>query len=167
MMGNDDDFGEVDVPHWFDIHSQIRQLCATASAKVDEEPGSAIEQKKYVEMLTSGDEDEGKRATLAFSAACAAISMDFNTVVFLIGDGSHWAYEGACNPVAQPGFPPLGDLIDSFLNLGGRIYICAACDQVSNTSDKAKGDKRRRQRIQTLGLAPVLTHMVGSTSVTF
>jgi len=46
---------------------------------------------KSVIVLTSGNEDGGKRATLAFSAACTAQAMELDTRVFLVGDGSHWA----------------------------------------------------------------------------
>ena len=166
-MTTDDDCAEIDVPHWFEIDSQIRQICTGASIGTETTRADKAAPRKYVVMLTSGVDDGGKRATLAFSAACAAISMDFDTLVFLIGDGSDWAYEDACAPVLQPGFPPLTELVDSFLNLGGRIYLCAACDQESRGPGRAKGETRRRHKVQASGLAPFLVHMVGSTCVTF
>lgn len=45
-------------------------------------------------MLTSGNDDGGKRATLAYTAATCAAAMDRRTIMFLVGDGAHWAYEG-------------------------------------------------------------------------
>jgi predicted peroxiredoxin len=39
-------------------------------------------------VLASGPEDASKRATLAFSAACTALSLDLDTQVFLIDYGS-------------------------------------------------------------------------------
>jgi len=113
-------------------------------------------------MLTSGGEDQGTRATLAFSAACTALSLDFDTRVFLVGDGGHWAYEESCGGIARPGFPPLAELVDTFLEMGGRIYLCAACDAPGSPAPR-----QRRHKVQSLSLAPVLSHMVGSTTVTF
>lgn len=166
MMLDNNDQAEIEVPHWFELDTEIKQFCTSMAAQGDKDLRDGAERKKYVVMLTAGDEDGGTRATLAFSAACTAISMDFDTRVFLIGDGSHWAYESACATRAQPGFPPLTELVDAFLHLGGKIYLCAACDQASKAWGRDPGGKRRNPKVQSLGLAPVLTHMVGSTTLT-
>lgn len=154
---------EIEVTHWFDIDSQIRLLAKTETARLEDEKNK----KNYVVMLTADNADGGKRATLAFSAACAAIAMDLKAIVFLIGDGSHWAYEGACDDVVAKGFPPLSELMETFIELGGNIYICAACDQVCTVPDEVGTVKQRHPAIQPRGLAAILTHMVGGTSVTF
>ena len=154
---------EIEVTHWFDIDSQIRLLAKTEAARLEDEKNK----KNYVVMLTADQSDGGKRATLAFSAACAAIAMDLNAIVFLIGDGSYWAYEGSCDDVVAKGFPPLTELVDTFLELGGNIYICATCDQVCSVPDEVGTMKKRHPAIQPRGLAAILTHMVGGTSVTF
>jgi len=112
-------------------------------------------------------EDQGKRATLAFSAACTALALDLDTQVYLIGDGSYWAYEGAGADVHQKGFPPLLELIDTFLELGGEVNICAACDAVCSLPGPDESGRKRRREIQPRGLAAVLSHMVGGTSLTF
>ncbi len=135
---------------------------------VDGGVASARTKPRYVVMLATGDSDGGKRATLAFATACVAMSMELDTQVFLIGDGSHWAYEGCCEPVAHTGFPALKDLVESFMEMGGQIYICSACDQACTIEMAADGRfKRRRVGIQPRGLAAVLDHTVGGTTVTF
>lgn len=154
---------EIEVTHWFDIDSQIRLLAKSEAARLEDEKNK----KNYVVMLTADHTDGGKRATLAFSAACAAIAMELNAIVFLIGDGSYWAYEGASDDVVAKGFPPLRELMDTFLDLGGNIYICATCDQVCSVPDEVGAVKARLPAIQPRGLAAILTHMVGGTSVTF
>lgn len=166
-MDNKDDVAEIDVPHWLEIDTEIKQMCAAEVQPEGQAPGDPIHPRNYVVMLTAGQEDGGKRATLAFAAACTAIAMDFSTRVFLIGDGGHWAYEGACDGVSQPGFPPLKELMESFLNHGGKIYLCAACDQIAHGKTRGVGVRQRLPKIQTQGLAPALAHMVGSTTVTF
>ncbi len=61
-------------------------------------------------LLATGNDDGGKRATLAFTAATCAAAMDKRTIVFMVGDGAHWAYEGRALGVQQKGFPPLEEL---------------------------------------------------------
>jgi predicted peroxiredoxin len=157
---------EIDAPHWIDVDHAIQQQIygqqAKSAAKSDRQAG-----RSYVVMLTSGCSDGGKRATLAFATACAAVSLDLDTIVFLIGDGSHWAYEGNSEPVNEPGFPPLSELMDVFADLGGEIYICSACERVCSVPGEDSRPRKRRQEIRPQGLATVLSHMIGATSVTF
>jgi predicted peroxiredoxin len=121
----------------------------------------------YVVMLTAGDGDGGKRATLAFAAACAALSLDLDTHVFLVGDGSHWAYEGNSDAVAATGFPRLSELMRDFTELGGEIYVCATCDKVCSAPGTAAQPSKRRVDIRPQGLASVMSHMIGGNSITF
>jgi predicted peroxiredoxin len=115
----------------------------------------------YAVILASGPEDGGKRATLAFAAACTAQAMDLDTIVFLLGDGAHWAYDGRAERVHAPGFPALADLIDSFVEAGGQLLLCSACDGIC----ALPGARRRDVRLR--GLASLLSHTVGGTAVTF
>ena len=159
---------DVNVAHWMDVDKDkaTNQRIYAATAKLGSTPDKQGS-RNYMVMLTSGNSDGGKRATLAFAAACAALSLDLDTHVFLIGDGSHWAYEGNCDPVSEPGFPPLSELMDEFIDLGGEIYICATCERVCSEPDKNGLQKKRRPEIQPQGLASVLSYVVGGTSITF
>lgn len=124
--------------------------------------------RHYVVLLASGKEDGGKRATLAFSAACSAVAMDMNPHLFLVGDGSYWAYEGHTHGIHAAGFPPLEDLVVDYLDLGGNLYICSACDQVcSILPNNAGGLLRKRAGVEPRGLASVLQYTVGGCSITF
>ena len=115
----------------------------------------------YAVILASGPEDGGKRATLAFAAACTAQAMDLDTIVFVLGDGAHWAYDGHAEQVHAPGFPALADLIDSFVEAGGELQLCSACDA---TCAQPGG---RRREVHVRGLASLLSHAVGGSAVTF
>lgn len=119
------------------------------------------ERGNYAVILASGPEDGGKRATLAFAAACTAEAMDLRTIVFLVGDGAHWGYDGHAERVHAPGFPALAELIDSFIEAGGQLLLCSACDAVC-----AKPGPRRRD-VRVKGLASLLSHTATGSSVTF
>lgn len=126
------------------------------------------ERRHYSVILASGPQDGGKRATLALSAAVTAQAMDLDTIVFLVGDGAHWAYEGHAEPVRSPGFPALADLMASYSESGGEILLCSACDTVCATPATDDGQAlKRRHDVRPRGLASVLSHSVKGASVTF
>ena len=115
----------------------------------------------YAVILASGPEDGGKRATLALAAACTAQAMDLETIVFLLGDGAYWAYDGRAEQIHAPGFPALADLIDSFVEAGGQLLLCSACD------GSCALPSARRRDVRVSGLASLLSHTVGGSAVTF
>ncbi|TXH70645.1 MAG: hypothetical protein E6Q83_05220 [Thiothrix sp.] len=131
-------------------------------------PSTAIPaNRSYVIVLATGLEDHGKRATLAFSAACSALAIDRPTYVFLVGDGSHWAYEGHADAIHQAGFPALNELIDTYLELDGKLYICSACDQVCSLPLTDGAVLVRRQGIEVRGLVSILDYAAHSSTITF
>ena len=122
----------------------------------------------YAVILASGAEDGGKRAALALSAACTAQALDLDTVVFLAGDGVYWGYEGRVEAVHVPGFPPLADLMESFFESGGQVFLCSACDAVCALPTGADGNTLRRRRgVRLQGLASILSHTLEGGSLTF
>lgn len=125
--------------------------------------------KAFLVLLTSGSQDGGKRATLAFSAACSAVALDKETRVFLVGDGSHWAYEGSAGPVNQEGFPPLRELMQDFLEFGGKIYVCTTCEKVCSLPRDPQHVLKtiRKKEISPRGFSAVLGEMAGGASLTF
>ena len=129
---------------------------------------SANAHGKLVVLLSGGPKDGGKRATLAFTAACTSIAMGRATLIFLAGEGSCWAYEGTTQSVAVKGFPPLSDLVADFQELGGELYICSSCDQVcviDGVSEQT--DFVRCASIQSRGFAAILDELDGGVSLSF
>ncbi|WP_020396536.1 DsrE family protein [Thiolinea disciformis] len=123
--------------------------------------------RAYVIVLTTGSEDQGKRATLALSTACSALAIDMQTHLFLVGDGSHWAYQGHAEQVHQTGFPSLIELLETYLELGGKIYLCSACDQVCSAPLSNGSKNIRRSEIELRGLVSILDFATEGTTITF
>jgi predicted peroxiredoxin len=120
-----------------------------------------------VVMLTAGNDDGGKRATLAYMAATCAAALDKRAIMFLVGDGAHWAYEGRTSGVKARGFPALDELVESLLEMGGEIYICSACDQVCGVPSDDEQDVRRHPSVKPRGMSAVLADMTAGQCVTF
>ena len=119
-------------------------------------------------MLTSGNEDGGKRATLAYTAACTSDAMGHRTQVFLAGDGSFWGCRGREEGVVVKGFPPLEELMESFCELGGEVYICSACDGVCAVQcGDEEQDLVRHSWVQPRGMAAVLDTLESGRSLSF
>jgi predicted peroxiredoxin len=119
-------------------------------------------------LLTSGHEDGGKRATLAYTAACTSAAMGKRTQIFLACDGSFWGYRGREEGIMVTGFPPLEELMESFCELGGKVYICSACDGVCAVQcGEEEQDLVRHAWVQPRGMAAVLDMLEGGNSLTF
>lgn len=71
------------------------------------------------------DED---KATVGFVVANAAQGSEKETMVFLSTDGVYCALKGEAEniDVGAP-FAPLKELIEKFVQAGGKIYVCTPC----------------------------------------
>jgi predicted peroxiredoxin len=82
--------------------------------------------EKIVVIATHGAEDP-ERASLPFVMANAALAMDVQAVVILQGTAVTAAKKGCYEHVFAPGLPPLKELVDSFIQMGGTLLICTPC----------------------------------------
>lgn len=82
--------------------------------------------EKIVVVGTHGAEDP-ERATFPFVVANAALAMDVKATVILQGYSVTLAMKGSNEHVFASGLPPLKDLMNSFLQLGGELLICTPC----------------------------------------
>jgi len=81
---------------------------------------------KFVVSLTCAKNDTDK-ATVAFVVANAALGSNQDTVVFLSTEGVRLSQRGYPDDIAEEGFAPLAELMTSFAEAGGQIYVCAPC----------------------------------------
>ena len=99
-------------------------------------------QEKIIYISTHGAEDP-ERASLPFVLANAALVMEVDAVVALQGASVFLAKKGMLEHVHSAGFAPLKDLVESFLEQGGRLLVCVPCIQerkidVADLIDKAE-----------------------------
>jgi uncharacterized protein len=72
-------------------------------------------------------EDDPERATLSFVVGNIAASADQAAIVLLTIDGVWLATAGYANRIRKEGFQPLSEVIHSFVENGGQIWVCGAC----------------------------------------
>ena len=83
--------------------------------------------KSFLVIGTHGDDDPEK-ATMTFACAGAASALGIKTTVFLTGNGVKLAQKGFADGVKTvEGMAPLKEMMDSFVDSGGRIEVCIPC----------------------------------------
>jgi predicted peroxiredoxin len=86
----------------------------------------AEEKEKVVFIATHGPEHP-ERATFPFLMANAAQAMDIEAVVALQGVSVLLSRKGCAEHVFAAGMTPLKELMDNFLENGGRLLVCIPC----------------------------------------
>jgi predicted peroxiredoxin len=79
-------------------------------------------------MATHGPEDP-ERATIPFVMALAALASDMTAIVGFQSNGVLLARKDCARHVFAPGFPPLEELMENYLEAGGLLYVCGPCVQ--------------------------------------
>ncbi len=83
--------------------------------------------EKILYISTHGPENP-ERASVPFVLANAALAMDIQATVILQGDAVWVAKKGIADDMPPGGgFPPIKKLIDTFLELGGNMWVCVPC----------------------------------------
>ena len=82
--------------------------------------------EKFCVTLTFA-KDNADKATVAFVVANAAAASSRETMVFLSTEGVRLSQKGYADDVHEAGFSPLRDLMGSFVEAGGKIFVCSPC----------------------------------------
>lgn len=110
-------------------------------------------------VLTTGKQDRGTRATLAFAWGCAALAMGRDVSIYLTMDGTIWALKDSMKDVVVGGFEPLCNYKEQYLSLGGEILVCAPCSDYYCSFDRDRMDEMIIPEAKLVGL----TTIVGKT----
>ncbi|NTW10811.1 MAG: sulfur reduction protein DsrE, partial [Chlorobiaceae bacterium] len=81
---------------------------------------------KLLVISTTGKENPEK-AVLPFVLATASQSMNVEVVMFLQSSAVRLACRGEAEKVKAEGFLSLDMLLETFVSLGGKIYLCSPC----------------------------------------
>ncbi|NQU58976.1 MAG: DsrE family protein [Rhodospirillales bacterium] len=82
--------------------------------------------KKFLVNCTHGNEDL-ERASVAFIVASASAAMDNETAMFLTASSVDLVTKQGANGQQADGYPPVADLLGSYQENGGQIWVCPVC----------------------------------------
>jgi uncharacterized protein involved in oxidation of intracellular sulfur len=101
-----------------------------------------MENEKIFVIITTGM-DNAEKITLPFVVATAAQTMDVEVSICLQSDAVMLAKKGEAEKVHAKGLMPLKDLVDSYLDSGGKLLLCSPCikERNVNTSDLLEGSE--------------------------
>jgi len=81
---------------------------------------------KLIIMCTHGPED-AERATIPFVLATASQASDVEVVLGFQVNGVMLVRKGCAEHVFAAGFPPLKELLDIYVENGGKLLVCGPC----------------------------------------
>ena len=93
-------------------------------------------QEKIMYICTTAGENPEK-AAMPFVMANAALAMDIQATICLQGNGVYLAQKGYAEHMPKPGgFAPIKELVDMFIELGGKLLVCVPCIKDRNIDEK-------------------------------
>jgi predicted peroxiredoxin len=81
--------------------------------------------KLFINLTTAKDNPD--KTTVAFVVANAGIATGQEVVIFLNIEAVRLAVPGYVDDITSPGFKPLPELLDFFVENGGKIWVCPPC----------------------------------------
>ena len=94
------------------------------------------EKEKKVFYIGTRASDDPEKAAMPFVMACAALAMNIKATIALQGNAVYLAQKGYAEKVLPGGgFPPMKELLDNFMELGGELKVCAPCIKSRNIEE--------------------------------
>ena len=86
--------------------------------------------------------EAAERCYAPFVTGTTAQANEIKVKIFLMMDAVYLMKKGVAEKVRAPGFPPLPELIDAFLEEGGEIELCSNSSEFRGLSGKDLRDSR-------------------------
>jgi len=118
---------------------------------------------KMLIILTTGTEDRGSRATLAFSMGVTSLISGVDTYLYLTMGGAIWSREEAIQSVHVAGFEPLKVYAKQFIETGGHMLVCSPCNEFYCAASQ---DANMIEKAELSGLTHVVDLALDASVVT-
>jgi len=119
--------------------------------------------EKLLIILTTGPEDRGNRATLAFAMGVTGLINGVEVAIYMTVSGAFWSRRRAIESVQVSGFEGLATYVDQFLDFGGKIEVCSPCNEFYCA---ASDDEPLLSGAEVTGLSHVVDLALGASVVT-
>lgn len=94
----------------------------------------AAQQNKYLFTVTHFDGDPDRLAA-PLVLANSALASGGDVLLWLTLEGVNLGRQGAADGSATKSFPPVAQLLSSFIENGGRIGVCPPCGKTHGVTD--------------------------------
>ena len=92
------------------------------------------QQDKYLFTVTHFNSDADRVAT-PLVLANNALAAGGDVLLWLTVEGANLGKKGAADGLIPKSFPPVAQLLDSFIENGGRIGVCPPCGKTHGVTD--------------------------------
>ena len=114
-------------------------------------------------IISQWGPEAAERCYGPFVTGTTAQAQDVDADIFLMMDAVMVVKKGVAKKVRAPGFPPLPDLIDAFLEAGGKIQVCSNSAEFRGIGEKDLCDPR----IEIAGAATMVDETLKHDKVMF
>ncbi len=94
------------------------------------------EKTKSILLVGTQGPEAAERCYAPFTIGATAQVSDVQANIFLMMDAVVLAMKGAAKKVSAPGFPPLQELMQDFIEEGGKIYVCSNSQEFRKINPK-------------------------------
>ena len=115
----------------------------------------------YMFTLTSFWQDPD-RVALPLVLGNSALALGHDVVIWLTLEGVNLAKSGAVDTIIPKGFPPVKELLEAFIEGGGRIGVCPPCGKVHCVTNDIMID-----HAEWMGVAAMVEVAKGRTTFSF
>lgn len=81
--------------------------------------------KLLINLTTA--QDNADKTTVAFVVANAGVAAEQEVTIFLNVEAVRLATPGYADDITSPGFKPLKELLATFVEHGGKLWVCPPC----------------------------------------
>ena len=91
---------------------------------------------EYLFTLTSFEGD-GDRVAVPLVLANSALALGGDVILWLSLEGVELARRGSADKVTPKSFPPISELLEAFIESGGRIGVCPPCAKTHELTEES------------------------------
>ncbi len=119
-----------------------------------------METNEKIVIISTVGPDSPEKATLPFVLATAAQAMDVEVVMIFQSDAVLIAKKGEAEKVRAKGLLPLKELLDTFVQMEGKLLLCSPCIKERNI-----GNEELVNGSQLIAAGTVVTEVLSAKSV--
>lgn len=92
---------------------------------------------KIVYVISGDPEKKTENVSAVFAQALTALSFDYECEIFLMDEAVRIAMKGKMDTVKFKTFESIGMMVENYLDMGGKLYVCHPSSDARNIHEDA------------------------------